>query len=144
MRREEEGRMTTEEKQIKEMCAIMSNEVYMACEDTPLVHESSDICEYLDCRSCKQARLLINAGYRKQEWISVEERLPEECKNVLCFGRNKIVIAFMEKVEDCGEYVPVFWDWVAYDRDDTYDEICATHWITLPEAPKMRKEDEGK
>jgi hypothetical protein len=78
------------------------------------------------------------AGYRKQEWISVEDRLPEECKNVLCFARNKTIIAFMEKTEDCGKYVPVFWDWVAYDRDDTYDEVCAIHWMPLPEAPKMK------
>jgi hypothetical protein len=78
-------------------------------------------------------------GYRKQSgWISVDERLPEECKNVLCFARNKTMIAFMEKVEDCGEYVPVFWDWVAYDRDDTYDEVCATHWMPLPEPPDMK------
>jgi hypothetical protein len=71
-------------------------------------------------------------------WISVDERLPEECKNVLCFARNKTMIAFMEKAEDCGEYVPVFWDLVAYDRDDTYDEVCATHWMPLPEPPKMK------
>lgn len=72
------------------------------------------------------------------EWISVEERLPEECKAVLCFAGNKIVLAFMEKTEDCGEYVPVFWDLVAYDRDDTWDEVCATHWMPLPEPPKMK------
>ena len=76
----------------------------------------------------------------RAEWISVEERLPEECKNVLCFARNKTMIAFMEKVEDCGEFVPVFWDWVAYDRDDTYDEVCATHWMPLPQPPKMKGE----
>ena len=75
---------------------------------------------------------------RRSEWISVEERLPEECKAVLCFARNKIVLAFMEKTEDCGKYVPVFWDLVAYNRDDTWDEVCATHWMPLPEAPKMK------
>ena len=98
-----------------------------------------------DCNQCgnscyeiDKSRMIYEAGYRKQEWISVEERLPEECKNVLCFARNKTMIAFMEKVEDCGEYVPVFWDWVAYDRDDTYDEFCASHWMPLPEAPKMK------
>jgi hypothetical protein len=92
-----------------------------------------------NCSRCQRvAEDLYNAGYRKQEWISVEERLPKECKNVLCFARNKIVLAFMEKTEDCGEYVPVFWDWVAYDRDDTYDEVCATHWMSLPEPPKMK------
>lgn len=100
------------------------------------------LCEVqAPCRCQTDAELLNAEGYRKQpEWISVEERLPEECKNVLCFERNKTMIAFMEKVEDCGEYVPVFWDWVAYDRDDTYDEVCATHWMPLPMPPKG---DEG-
>lgn len=94
-------------------------------------------CAYFDVDGFAIAEEIYNAGYRKQSgWISVDERLPEECKNVLCFARNKTMIAFMEKVEDCGEYVPVFWDWVAYDRDDTYDEVCATHWMPLPEAPK--------
>lgn len=72
----------SKEKQIEEICAIMSNEVYMACEDTPLVPESSDICEYLDCRLCKQARLLINAGYRKQsegEWTYSESKKTMKC-----------------------------------------------------------------
>lgn len=75
---------------------------------------------------------------RRSEWISVEDRLPEECKAVLCFAGNKTVLAFMEKTEDCGKYVPVFWDLVAYNRDDTWDEVCVTHWMPLPEAPKMK------
>jgi hypothetical protein len=74
----------------------------------------------------------------KSEWISVDERLPEEHKNVLCVEGNKTIIAFMEKVEDCDEFVPVFWDFVAYDRDDTWDEVCATHWMPIPEPPKMK------
>lgn len=96
------------------------------------------ICGTGSCVDDSAAEALYNAGYRKQEWISVEDRLPEECKNVLCFEGKKIVIAFMEKTEDCGEYVPVFWDWIAYDRDDTYDEVCVTHWMPLPEPPKMK------
>lgn len=98
------------------------------------------VCDqYGKCHVRIDAEWLYSAGYRKQsEWISVEERMPEECKAVLCFAGNKIVLAFMEKTEDCGEYVPVFWDLVAYDRDDTYDEVCATHWMPLPEPPKMK------
>jgi hypothetical protein len=117
----------------------------------------SDICpfykEYGTCEQCnkaididdqpcyfeRMANAIIENGYRKQsEWISVDERLPEECKDVLCFAGNKMVLAFMEKTEDCGEYVPVFWDLVAYNRDDTWDEVCATHWMPLPEPPKMK------
>lgn len=56
----------SKEKQIEEMCDIMSNECYADCVETPLFHESRGICDYVDCRSCKQARLLMHAGYRKQ------------------------------------------------------------------------------
>lgn len=97
--------------------------------------QSRDNRDLLD-RAADRIEELEASQHKQSEWISVDERLPEECNNVLCFARNKTMIAFMEKVEDCGEYVPVFWDWVAYDRDDTYDEVCATHWMPLPEAPK--------
>ena len=99
-------------------------------------HLPQEECHNTTCAHC-EAEALYNAGYRKQEWISIDDRLPDECKNVLCFDGSKTIIAFMEKTEDCGEYVPVFWDFVAYDRDDTYDEVCATHWMPLPEPPKM-------
>lgn len=99
----------------------------------------NDVCNPISaCDALRYAERAVEAGYSKQEWISVKERLPKECKNVLCVEGNKTIIAFMEKVEDCGTYVPVFWDWIAYDRDDTYDEVCATHWMPLPEAPKMK------
>lgn len=106
------------------------------------IEEMARNLENHTCMSQFQAeiasRTLYLLDYRKQEWISIDDELPEECKNVLCFEGKKIVIAFMEKTEDCGEYVPVFWDWIAYDRDDTYDEVCATHWMPLPEPPKMK------
>lgn len=68
-------------------------------------------------------------GCRKQEWISVEERLPEKYKDVLCYGNGH----------------SFFVDFICSDGtwcDDHIDKI--THWMPLPEAPKMRKEDEGK
>lgn len=67
----------------------------------------------------------------RAEWISVEERLPEEGKNVLCFENGKFYIAFFEKYEE-----GAWWDWVAYDRDDTWNEVCPSHWMPLPEPPK--------
>ena len=95
----------SKEKQIEEMWNIIITDCDNECVG----------CEFENDNWCFTHRVindLYNGGYRKQEWISVEERLPEECKNVLCFAGNKMVIAFMEKTEDCGEYVPVFWDWL--------------------------------
>ena len=86
-------------------------------------------CEYYfaktDCRNQLFAEHLYNAGYRKQEWISVEERLPEEDVRVLV--------------------------WLKEDHRTTYTRIdtdrlfngkwvrwggCATHWMPLPPPPK--------
>ena len=61
-------------------------------------------------------------GYRKQEWISVEERLPP---------KNEMVLIF------CGGAREL--DWICstglwYDHDHT----LVTHWKPLPEPPKMK------
>lgn len=70
----------------------------------------------------KAAKKFYNAGYRKQEWISVDERLPP---------KNTMVLIF------CGGAREM--DWICstglwYDHDYT----LVTHWMPLPEAPKMK------
>lgn len=42
-----------------------------------LLEEDAEECD-MNCDMCKFAKTLYNAGYRKNEWISVEERLPED------------------------------------------------------------------
>lgn len=74
-----------------------------------------------DCSMCKATRL-YNAGYRKQEWISVEDRMPP---------KNEMVLIF------CGGAREL--DWICstglwYDHDHT----LVTHWMPLPEPPKMK------
>ena len=68
------------------------------------------------------AEHLYNAGYRKQEWISVDDRLPP---------KNEMVLIF------CGGAREL--DWICstglwYDHDYT----LVTHWMPLPEPPKMK------
>lgn len=63
-------------KQIEEMCAIMADASYVACEDIPLVPESTGICDKVVCHHCKEAKRLMNAGYRKQSEV-VEEIFAE-------------------------------------------------------------------
>ena len=73
------------------------------------------------------AEALYNADYRKQEWISVDERLPEKGKHVLCLYPQK----------DYGSKVVV-------DYAETADGFFAeqylfgppSHWMPLPEPPK--------
>ena len=112
----------SKEKQIEEMAIIISHSIQKWANDLPPI-------------SCPvyNAENLYAAGYRKQsEWISVEERLPEEngrylvCVNVshLAFT-NLTIIAVMEYGKKHGFYL--------YSEDEP-----VTHWMPLPEAPKMK------
>ena len=80
----------------------------------------------------KLADHLLANGVTVQEWISVKDRLPEDVENVLCYESGKLYIAFCEDYEEN----VVWWDYVAYDRDDTWNEVCPTHWMPLPQPPK--------
>ena len=73
------------------------------------------------------AENLVKKGWRKQEWISVEERLPESRKFVIvCDEYGNVGEAYFYKQDRKFEWV-----------DD--EEIAfATHWMPLPEAPKMK------
>lgn len=102
----------------------------------------SDICplykEYGTCKQCNadldiddepcyfecMANAIINNGYRKQEWISVEERLPYACEDVLVFCDGLICIDFI-----CSSGV-----WYEHALKQV------THWMPLPEAPNMQRE----
>ena len=65
------------EKQIEEMAEIMRH----SCENECFRNKDG----FIDCEVCK-ACLLYEAGYRKVEWISVDERLPEDGDEVLIYG----------------------------------------------------------
>jgi hypothetical protein len=75
------------------------------------------------------ANYLVNKGYRKQEWISVEERLPECDTNVLV-----ITVSGSFKIARVNIYkngTVVLWA-----TNDGLGERAITHWMPLPEAPK--------
>lgn len=76
------------------------------------------------------AQALYNAGYRKHsEWISVEDRLPKEDKNVLVitsYGFYKIA-----KWNSYNNGTTVIWE-----TNDDYGASAITHWMPLPEPPK--------
>jgi hypothetical protein len=79
----------------------------------------------------------LNTERVKTEWISVEERLPKADTDVLVITANGSF-----KVGRCNIYhngTLVLWM-----TNDGLGEKAITHWMPLPEAPKMRKEDEGK
>lgn len=70
------------------------------------------------------------AGYHKQsEWISVDEALPKQWETVLVCCEGEVSVDF---ISSSGRW---------YEH---YVHEMVTHWMPLPQPPKMRKEDEGK
>ena len=69
---------------------------------------------------------LYNAGYRKQiEWISVDERLPERAGAYLTYTfRGYTKLSHFE-------------EW-AIGEKPFFDDYTVTHWMPLPEPPKMK------
>jgi hypothetical protein len=69
-------------------------------------------------------------GYRKQEWISVDERLPQEFVSVLGY------------MTDAGDFPPVRECYVV-GRAFFFPALGihpVSHWMPLPEPPKMKGE----
>ena len=75
------------------------------------------------------ANILIGNGVTVQEWISVDDRLPEESGYYLVvadIGRNE-VLSYSKKYQAFNTF------------DDSYSEsnvIPVTHWMPLPNPPK--------
>ena len=76
----------------------------------------------------------------ENQWISVEDRLPDENKNVIVFA-NDIVSSFVETAcyYVCPEYLHGGW---SEENGDPYEPII-THWMNLPEPPKEQEQTNG-
>ena len=72
------------------------------------------------------AKAFYEAGYRKQEWISVEERLPECRKHVIVCDENGIV-------GEAYHFGKGRFEWMEDEK-----LVFVTHWMPLPEPPKMK------
>ena len=89
------------------------------------------LCRHID-KSCKLAENiaddLIANGVTVQEWISVDDRLPEHGDVVLCFmkfGGQRLLL----------------WDgvssrWLGYGLGDDWKKTDVTNWMPLPNPPK--------
>ena len=86
------------------------------------------------------ADYLISNGVTVQEWISVDDRLPEESGIYITFGCTAVPVRWFHNFcKDMGK----FGAWWNYDTDGNkhprYRFIEAediTHWMPLPEPPK--------
>ena len=76
---------------------------------------------YHPCPPKASAERIYNAGYRKQEWISVGERLPESDGEFLVWN------------DFYGAIVGHYW---ARGKYFISKAVTVTHWMPLPEPPK--------
>ena len=79
--------------------------------------------------ACELADYLIDNGVTVQEWISVEDRLPENDQWVLCFMKDKCFGTF-----SVFQWNYIDWQW--NDGNEWFDEKEVTHWMPLPQPPK--------
>ena len=85
------------------------------------------------------AEKLISNGVTVQEWISVDDRLPEESGLYITFGCTAVPVRWLHNFDkDMGKF-GVWWD---YDTDGKkhprYRFIEAediTHWMPIPPEP---------
>jgi hypothetical protein len=137
-----------------------------------LIDEAYDNAEMTgsELHGYEVATHIYNAGYRKQEWISVEDRLHENGVHcILCCDMKRIGGTHSQYVcdgyhaekykilagnvdddcvteyneEDDEYYLKEGWyevikNWDDYNSIVIYDTV--THWMPMPEPPKMKGE----
>ena len=84
--------------------------------------ESGSFTEYL-------ADHLIANGVTVQEWVSVEDRLPEVGGYVVCIAKRNPFSRFMPMVARIGKH-----GWVEPMTEQYISEV--THWMPMPNPPK--------
>ena len=99
-----------------------------------------ELCEDLETLPCcdtyeGQAEYLISNGVTVQEWISVDNELPEVGGYVVCIAKRNPFSRFMPmvaRIEKNG--------WVNPMTEQYISEV--THWMPMPNPPEMGKMEE--
>lgn len=147
---------------MREYITELANDIAKSCPD--LVENG---CGNDNCVACLAFKL-TGLGYQKQEWISVDERLPESGVSCLLYcdvkrydGSHRQYICdgfhaerFKEECysaddecvteynEETDEYYLCEGWYENINNWDDYSSIAiadtVTHWMPLPEAPKMK------
>ena len=94
-----------------------------------------DLCDMFE-GSEKIADLLIENGVTVQEWISVDDELPEVGGYVVCIAKRNPFSRFMPmvaRIEKNG--------WVNPMTEQYISEV--THWMPMPELPMCVRRTEG-
>jgi len=109
--------------QIEEM-AVTTCSLYRSYLDKNCA--GNGVCDF-NCHPYDRCKKLYEKGYRKQsEWISVDERLPSNSgKYICCTTKGTILIERFYQLDDGGWF-------------SNHNFCTVTHWMPLPEAPKMK------
>lgn len=122
----------TKEQQVKEMVSVLKDY-------TAKNHIMASVVILED-----YAEQIYNADFRKQsEWISVDERLPDAIDSYIVVVKQKYeweaeweydtdVASFVF----CDGYIDGVWN--TYNDWKEGQECHITHWMPLPEPPKMK------
>ena len=82
------------------------------------------------------AEAFCMAFQNKSEWISVEDRLPESTRMVLCYTPcdGYVFVGYYQKVDS--PYWKSYWNIITAMRSTKKVTKKVTHWMPLPEPPK--------
>ena len=107
------------EKQIEEMARVMDNTCVNCCD-----------CNCIEKANRCTAESLYEAGFRKQEWISVDEMLPGVSGRYICAVKDKNGHTWTV----AGDYNLEMKAWFGLLFGEIKNTV--THWMPLPEPPK--------
>lgn len=97
----------------------------------------------MKCLHYQRCEALYNANFRKQEWISVDERLPDKGGKYLVYRELCNGLSLMNIIN----YDPNYDGhamWFLFDGEWGDCEVNnVTHWMPLPEPPKMKGYENG-
>ena len=99
-------------------------------DDLLIAHPSENVSKMYLRKAADAIKQLITNGVTAQEWISVEDRLPENIANrvlVVCERSNGVFYAHYEK--------PF---WINLETDKPFISTV-THWMPLPPVPEDMK-----
>lgn len=116
-------------KQIEEMVKDISSYIHKKPKRTMLIITDSKTSVHRPGLS----EHLYNAGYRKQEWISVEDRLPQENEKVLAINSDGEIFIATYLLHKITPSARGYTTWASGQWNGT-----PTHWQPLPQPPKMK------
>ena len=97
-------------------------------EETELLNDAGREVQFY-----KDVIALLKPGYRKQKWISLEQRHPELLQECLCYRGN-----FKGDLMNTYTYLGQGMWKDDYGINYSTEEDGITHWMPLPEPPMMK------